>query len=73
MKDLSNIGQKKRDGNDPKLPMNSIRVVNAQELRARIRFEDLIEAVSRAFQDSVIVVRHPRGRRRYPGLTDLRP
>lgn len=30
----------------------SIRIINADELRARVKFEDLIEPVSRAFQES---------------------
>ena len=49
--------------------MSSIRIVSARELRARIRFEDLIEAVSQAFQDcsaglaeNGLVVLHPAGR-----------
>ena len=32
--------------------MINIRVVSAEDLRAKIRFEDLIDAVSRAFQDA---------------------
>ncbi len=32
--------------------MNEVRIVNANELRAVVRFEDLIEPVARAFQES---------------------
>src|SRR5258708_33810450 len=31
--------------------MSSVRIVNADELRANVRFEDLIEPISRAFQE----------------------
>lgn len=34
--------------------MNGLRLVDADELRARVRFEDLIEPVSRAFQESSV-------------------
>ena len=32
--------------------MSSVRIVNADELRANVRFEDLIEPISRAFHNS---------------------
>jgi hypothetical protein len=31
--------------------MSSVCIVNADELRANVRFEDLIEPISRAFQE----------------------
>ena len=45
------LGRTARDGNDCQNTL-SVRIVNASEIRDKVRFEDLIEPVSSAFQES---------------------
>ena len=45
------LGHTGRDGNDCQNTVN-VRIVNASEIRDKVRFEDLIEPVSSVFQES---------------------